>query len=214
VTGRFARLVIFNHGAITEERLRERSKQVQNEIDAVRKARAVSEQLDETLRITPKGATTKDKRMYRRARWAAMRARVEVSNDVRKIHFTEAVKRRPIDEMKHAVDSVQHVQREIEMIERRLNPTSKKQTLRQADRKDAQRQVKALKITRRSIRTSEHAQLVAQGKTLEEVSTGAHVNDSGEACERERVHGLALIEWHSIGRNQAGPRSLPSFRLA
>jgi hypothetical protein len=45
-------------------------------------------------------------------------------------------------------------------------------------------------------------------------TTGAHVNDSGEACERERVHGLALIEWHSIGRNQAGPRSLLNFRLA
>jgi RNA polymerase primary sigma factor len=144
-------LVIFNHGAITDEQLQERSKQVQREIDAVRKARAVSETLDETLRTTPKGATTKDKRTYCRARWAAMRARVEVSNDIRKIPFTEAVKRRLVDEMKHAVDSVQHVQREIDMVERQLNPTSKKQTLREADRKDARRQVKALKITRRSM---------------------------------------------------------------
>jgi RNA polymerase primary sigma factor len=144
-------LVIFNHGAITDERLQARSKQVQDEIDAVRKARAVSEKLDETLRTTPKGATTKDKRTYCRARWAAMRARVEVSNDIRKIPFTEAVKRRLVDEMKHAVDSVQHVQREIDMVERQLNPTSKKQTLREADRKDARRQVKALKITLRSM---------------------------------------------------------------
>jgi RNA polymerase primary sigma factor len=68
-------LVIFNHGAITDKRLQERSKQVQKQIDAVRKARAVSEQLDEKLRNTPKGATTKDKQQYRRARWAAMRAR-------------------------------------------------------------------------------------------------------------------------------------------
>jgi RNA polymerase primary sigma factor len=143
--------VIFNHGAITDERLQARSKQVQKQIDAVRKARAVSEQLDERLRNTPKGATTKDKRRYRRARWAAMRARVEVSNDIRKIQFTEAVKRRLVDEMKHAVDSVQHVQREIEMVERRLNSKRKKQTLRDADRKDARRQVQALKSTLRSM---------------------------------------------------------------
>ena len=73
--------------------------QVQKQIGAVRNARAVSEKLEEKLRNTPKGATTKDKRQYRRARWAAMRARVEVSNDIRKIEFTEAVTRRLIDEM-------------------------------------------------------------------------------------------------------------------
>ena len=144
-------LVIFNHGAITDKRLQERSKQVQKQIDAVRKARAVSEQLDEKLRNTPKGATAKDKQQYRRARWAAMRARVEVSTDIRKIQFTEAVKRRLIDEMKHAVDSVQNVQREIDAVERQLNPKSKKPKLREADRKDAQRQVRALKITLRSM---------------------------------------------------------------
>jgi RNA polymerase primary sigma factor len=144
-------LVTFKHDAITDERLQERSKQVQKQIDAVRKARAMSAQLEEKLRNTPKGATTKDKRKYRRARWAAMRARVEVSNGIRKIQFTEVVKRRLIDEVKNAVDSVQNVQREIEAVERQLNPKSKKQKLREADRKDALRQVKALKITLRSM---------------------------------------------------------------
>jgi hypothetical protein len=66
---------------------------VHQQIDAVCKARAVSKQLEEKLRKTPKGATTKDKRTYRSARWAAMRARVEISNDIRKIPFTEAVPR-------------------------------------------------------------------------------------------------------------------------
>ena len=135
-------LVIFNHEAITDEGLQERSQQVQKQIDAVRTARAVSEQLEEKLRNTPKGATTKAKRTYRRARWAAMRARVEVSNDIRKIQFTESVKRRLIDEVKNAVDSVQNVQREIEAVERQLHPK---------DRKGARRQVKALKITLRSM---------------------------------------------------------------
>jgi RNA polymerase primary sigma factor len=144
-------LVIFNHNAITDERLQERSQQVQKQIDAVCKARAVSEQLEQKLRNTPKGATTKDKRTYRSARWAAMRARVEISNDIRKIPFTEAVTRRLIDEMKHAANAVQHVQREIEAVERQLSPKNIKQKARERDRKDARRQVKALKITLRSM---------------------------------------------------------------
>src|SRR5574339_312915 len=60
-------LVIFNDEEITDERIQERSKQVLKQIDAVRKARANFEKLEEKLAATPKGATAKDKRKYRRA---------------------------------------------------------------------------------------------------------------------------------------------------
>src|SRR4249920_3175194 len=119
-------LVIFNDEEITDERIEERRRQVQKQIEAVRKARAGSEKLEEKLAATPKGATTRGKRKYRRARWAAMRARVELSNYIRKIEFTEAVKRRLIDEMKDAVESVRGVQREIESVDRQLNPKNRK----------------------------------------------------------------------------------------
>ena len=66
-----------------------------------------------------------------------MRARVEFSNGIRKIEFTEAVKRRLIDEMKNAVDSVQNVQREIGAVGRQLNPKNKKQKLEEEGRKHA-----------------------------------------------------------------------------
>src|SRR5438552_551289 len=99
-------LVILNDEEITDERIIECSKQVQKQIDAVLKARAASEKLEEKLAATPKGATTRDKRKYRRARWAAMRARIELSQSIRRIEFTEAVKRRLIDEMKEAGESV------------------------------------------------------------------------------------------------------------
>src|SRR6187455_3261135 len=99
-------LVIFNDEEITDERIAERSRQVQKQIDAVRKAREASEKLEEKLGATPKGATTRDKRKYRRARWAAMRAGVELSQRIREIKFTEAIKRRLIDDMKQAVEDV------------------------------------------------------------------------------------------------------------
>src|SRR5213594_1148749 len=138
-------LVIFNDEEITDERIAERSKQVQKQIDAVRKARAISEKLEQKLADTPRGATTRDKRRYRRCRWAAMRARVELSNAIRRIEFTETVKRRLIDEMKDAVESVRAIQREIESYERQLNPKNRKQKLKEEDRKNVLRQIKDLK---------------------------------------------------------------------
>src|SRR2546428_3708279 len=126
-------LVIFNDEKITDERIIERSKQVQKQIDAVRKARANYEKLDEKLQETPRGTTTREKRKYRRHRWAAMRALIEVSNAIRKIEFTEAVKRRLIDEMKDAVESVRVVQREVDATERLLNPKNKKIKLKEDD---------------------------------------------------------------------------------
>src|SRR3989475_737294 len=139
-------LVIFNDEEITDERIVERAKQVQKQIDAVRKARAASEKLEEKLAATPKGATTRDKRKHRRCRWAAMRARVELSQAIRRIEFTEAVKRRLIDEMKDAVESVRSVQREVEANERQLNPENKKIKLKEEDKKNIQRQIKEMRL--------------------------------------------------------------------
>src|SRR5437773_2548105 len=139
-------LVIFNDEEITDERIIERSKQIQKQIDAVRRARGVSEKAEEKLGETPRGATTRDKRKYRRFRWQAMRARVDLSNCIRKIEFTEAVKRRLIDAMKDAVESVKAVQREVDAFDRQLNPKNKKQKLKEEDKKNIQRQVKELKL--------------------------------------------------------------------
>src|SRR6516162_1997816 len=114
-------LVIFNDEEITDERIVERSKQVQKQIDAVRKARANYEKLDEKLQETPKGTTSRDKRKYRKCKWQTMRAQVELSNYIRKIEFTESVKRHLIEDMKDAVESVRAVQREVDANERLLN---------------------------------------------------------------------------------------------
>src|SRR5262245_53264680 len=86
-------LVIFNDEEITDGQLEAARRQGQKQIGAVRKARAISEQLEEKLADTPKGATTRDKRKYRRARFAAMRARIDLSQAIRRIEFTEVVKR-------------------------------------------------------------------------------------------------------------------------
>jgi RNA polymerase primary sigma factor len=139
-------LVIFNDEEITDERIVERSKQVQKQIDNVRKARGVYEKLDEKLAETPKGTTTRDKKKYRKCRWLTMRAQIELSKYIRKIEFTEAVKRRLIEAMKDAVESVKAVQREVDAYDRQLNPKNKKIKLKEDDKKNIARQIKELKV--------------------------------------------------------------------
>jgi RNA polymerase primary sigma factor len=166
-------LVIFNDEEITDERIAERSRQVQRQIEAVRKAREGSEKLEQKLADTPKGTTSRDKRKYRRARWAAMRARVELSQRIREIEFTEAVKRRLIDEMKQAVEDVKAVQREIEAYDRLLNPKGgKKPKLREEDRKNAQRQQKELKLKLKSMTDTLKQEPAELKQTLDTIVRG------------------------------------------
>jgi RNA polymerase primary sigma factor len=75
-----------------------------------------------------------EKKKYRRARWKILRARVELSRLVRKIEFTELVKRRLIDGMKAPVEEIQMRQREIRLLEQRLEPKGRKK-LREEEKK-------------------------------------------------------------------------------
>src|SRR6187455_3063888 len=90
-------LVIFQDEEITDDKIEERKRQVLRQIEAVRKAFQQVEKCKEKLDKTPKGATTREKKKYRRTRWEALRARVELSQLLRKIEFTETIKRRLID---------------------------------------------------------------------------------------------------------------------
>lgn len=114
-------LVIFSDEEITDEVIEDRKTEVLEQIGEVQKARVNYVKLAERLEDVPK----KDKRKYRRARVKTLRARIEVSRAIRRIEFTETMKRRLIDEVKDAVDAVQRVQREVDVLERQINPKVK-----------------------------------------------------------------------------------------
>ena len=177
-------LVIFNDEEITDERIQERSKQVQRQIEAVRKAREASEKLFEKLADTAKGATTREKRKYRKARWTAMRALVELSQRIREIEFTEAVKRRLIDEMKTAVEEVKSVQREIEGIDKVLSPKNRKHKLREEDRKTLQRQQKDSKVKLKTLTDTLEQEPADLKKTLDTIIRGEY---QAEQAKKELV---------------------------
>jgi RNA polymerase primary sigma factor len=135
-------LVIFNDEEITDERLEERAREVLRQVDGVRKARALYEKTQEKLDETLK----KDKKKYRRARWKAMRARIEVSQTIRIIEFTEGVKRRLIEDIKESVERMGRVHREAETLDKHLNAKTKKAAkIKEDERKVLQGKLKDLR---------------------------------------------------------------------
>ncbi|MCR4375376.1 MAG: RNA polymerase sigma factor RpoD [Acidobacteria bacterium] len=123
-------LVIFNEEEVTDEKLERRRKQLEKQIDAVRVAQENAVKVEEKFGGVPKA----DKKKYRKAHWKILRAKVAVSNAIRKIEFTELVKRRLIDGLKGAVEDIQWKQREIRQIDQKLEPKPKKK-LREEEKK-------------------------------------------------------------------------------
>ena len=133
-------LVIFNDEEITEERIEARARQFLKEIDAVLKARQTVEKLAEKLAEILKS----DKKKYRRARWKKLRAEIEVSRLIRKIEFTEPVKRRLVDEVKDIVERVSRMQRELDAMKKTLASTTRKPRLKEDERKALEKRRKEL----------------------------------------------------------------------
>jgi len=139
-------LVIFNDEEITDEKIEHRKKQILKQIDGVSRAWQEVEKAKEKLDKTARGVTTREKKKYRRVRWEWLRARVQLSRLIRKIEFTEIVKRRLIDLMKEGVESVMRLKREVDHIERQVNPkTGKKSRLKEEEKKHLLKRQKDVK---------------------------------------------------------------------
>ena len=141
-------LVIFDDEELTDDKIDDRKRQVLRQIDAVRKAwlrpREVQGEAGEDAEGGDDHATSGSTAA---SAGRALRARVELSKLIRKIEFTENIKRRLIDQIKEEVEAVMRVQREIDHIERQLNPKGgKKSKLKEDDKKILAKRQKELKV--------------------------------------------------------------------
>ena len=166
-------LVTFVDEELTDDKIDDRKRQVLRQIEAVRKSWLGLEKCKEKLEKTPRGTTTRDKRKFRRVRWEALRARVELSQLIRKIEFTEAVKRRLIDQIKESVEAVMRVRREIDQMERQLNPKNKKSSkLKEEDKKNLAKRQKELKVQVKAMADELEETPDQLMRTLETISRG------------------------------------------
>jgi RNA polymerase primary sigma factor len=165
-------LVTFQDEELTDERIDDRKKEVLRQMDAVRRAWQNVEKCNEKLEKTPRGATTRDKRKYRRVRWAALRARVELSQLIRRIEFTENVKRRLIELIKEAVERVQRHAREIDGLERQINPRNKRARPKEEERKNLLKRQKELRTAVRTMAGELEETPERLMRTLETITRG------------------------------------------
>ncbi len=165
-------LVTFVDEELTDEKIEDRKKQILRQIEAVKKAWLQAEKCKEKVDKTPKGATTRDKRKYRRARWEHLRARVELSQLIRKIEFTETIKRRMIDQIKDKVEAVMRLQRQIAYIERQLTAKNRRPKLKEEERKNLLKQQKDLRVQVQTMADELEEKPERLMRTLETISRG------------------------------------------
>jgi RNA polymerase primary sigma factor len=177
-------LVTFPDDELTDDKIDDRKKQVLRQIDAVKKAWLITEKINEKLAKTPKGATTRDKRKYRRVRYEALRGRVELSKLIRRIEFTESIKRRLIDQIKDAVEAVMRLKREIDHLERQLNPKNKRSRLKEEDKKNLLKRQKELKVQVKVMADELEETPEQLVRTLETITRG---EIQAEAAKKELV---------------------------
>ena len=161
-------LVTFQDEELTDDRIEERARQVQRQIEAVRKAWAEVQKRAQKL----EGIAKRDKRRYRRFRGRALRARVELSKLIREIEFTEAVKRRLIDQIKDGVESVRRAQRDHDAIDRQLNPKNKRTKVKEDDRKTLLKKQKEVRAAIRGMAQELEETPEQLMRTLETISRG------------------------------------------
>ena len=125
----------------TADQITTRVREVLKQIAAVRAASAAAQTRQATLKRVP----TQHPRAFRRARRKALRARVRLSEVIRRIEFTHAVQRQLIDGLTAAAAAVEQTQRQIDAIERQCHPTAKRARLRGTARTRAFRRLKELK---------------------------------------------------------------------
>ena len=139
-------LVLFKEEELTDERIADRGRQVLRQIGAVEKTRTDLQRKEAKLATILK----RDKRRYRRYRWRALRARIEVSRLIRRIEFTDPVKRRLLEMVKAAVEGVRQVQWDIATTERQIKHRTKRGRIKEEDRRRLTRRLRELRANLRS----------------------------------------------------------------
>ena len=139
--------VVFHDDEVTEERVSRLSRTVLLQIDRVRSARKEARRRETLLGEISK----REKKKYRGRYRNLLRARIVLSRHIRRIDFTEAVKRRLIDGAKEFVEGIEELQSEIAHLDRQLKAKTPR---REEDRKRLARRHRELRTKVRTRATA------------------------------------------------------------
>jgi RNA polymerase primary sigma factor len=137
-------------------------------MEAVRKARIDLQKREARLAAISK----RDRKRYRRSKWKMMRARILLSDLIRRIDFTEAVKRRMINQIKESVETVQRIQRELDSVGRQIILKKKRGRLKEEDRKALARRQREIRSALRELTTELESTPEELHRTLHTIARG------------------------------------------
>ena len=160
-------LVVFKDEELTDSRIADRGRQVVRQIETIQRKRKEVARRAHALASLSK----RDRRRYRRNWWRAARARVELSHLVRRIEFTESVKRTLIDVIKSDVEGVERIQREIQLLDRQAKRRTRRR-IKEDERRRAMRRVRELRAELRARVAELEESPAALSRTLSTISRG------------------------------------------
>jgi len=128
--------VLFQDDEMTDDRINRRARAVMAQAEVIRKTRLDVIRREKRVSTIPK----REKPRYRRNYRNLLRAQVKLSRLIRAIEFTEPVKRRLIDEVKVAAESVQDRLREVDRLDRQLKLKTRRKVKDEDKRKITRRQ--------------------------------------------------------------------------
>jgi len=120
-------IVLFDDENLTEEKIENKTKRILKIIDKIQKLYQVGLKQAAKLENTSKSK----KRAYLRAKHALARTRIQLSQLVRSIDFNSMEKKRLVDSIRHPVERLHSLEREVVRLERRAD-TAKGETASEA----------------------------------------------------------------------------------
>jgi RNA polymerase primary sigma factor len=113
-------VVVFDEEEVTDEIIQKRIKDTTNRIDALAKHYKRAMQLSERLTNMNEKKRPRD---YRRCRWALGREIVDISRAIRDIRFLNPERKRLIDRVNKAVDTMRSLDRQVQNLEKKYDQT-------------------------------------------------------------------------------------------
>jgi RNA polymerase primary sigma factor len=113
-------VVVFDEEEVTDEIIQKRIKDTTNRIDALAKHYKRAMQLSERLTNMNEKKRPRD---YRRCRWALGREIVDISRAIRDIRFLNPERKRLIDRVNKAVDTMRSLDRQVQNLEKKHEAT-------------------------------------------------------------------------------------------
>ena len=173
-------IVVFKDDELTDNRIADRGRQILRQIDAVQSKRTEVDKKEAKLATISK----RERRKYRRYWWRASRARIELSALIRRIEFTEPVKRNLTGVIKDAVEHVERIRREIELLDRQAKGKTRRGRLKEEERKRLMRRLRERRSELRSHVSLLQATPETLSHTLSVISRG---EIEAEYAKRELV---------------------------